>query len=108
MYCTFWQILEAGALPIFEAILNLDKPEEQALTARVLWTMTFDDDVATHVKSSKTLLDRLQMLSKSSDKTVKNNVKGLLYNIERISKKGKKGITLIDCIFYLKVVNKVE
>ncbi|XP_052084603.1 uncharacterized protein LOC127721834 [Mytilus californianus] len=87
------KILEAGALPLFEAILNLDKPEVQALTARVLWTMTFDDDVATHVKSSKTLLARLEMLSKSSDKAVKNNVTGLLYNIERISKKEKKDIT---------------
>ncbi|CAG2257469.1 unnamed protein product [Mytilus edulis] len=87
------KILEAGALPLFEAILNLDKPEEQALTARVLWTMTFDDDVATELKSSSNLLDRLEMLSKSSDKAVKNNVKGLLYNIERISKKEKKDIT---------------
>lgn len=100
MYFTFPQILEAGAIPIFEAILNLDKPEEQALTARVLWTLTFDDDVATHVKSTKTLLDRLEMLSKSSDKAVKNNVKGLLYNIERISKKEKKGITHIDFMIY--------
>ncbi|XP_076081662.1 uncharacterized protein LOC143052499 [Mytilus galloprovincialis] len=87
------KILEAGALSTFETILNLDKPEEQALTARVLWTMTFDDDVATELKSSNNLLDRLEVLSKSQDKAVKNNVKGLLYNIERISKKEKKDIT---------------
>ncbi|VDH92168.1 Hypothetical predicted protein [Mytilus galloprovincialis] len=88
---TGYVILEAGALSTFETILNLDKPDEQALTARVLWTMTFDDDVATELKSSNNLLDRLEVLSKSPDKAVKNNVKGLLYNIERISKKEKKG-----------------
>ncbi|XP_076081658.1 uncharacterized protein LOC143052497 isoform X1 [Mytilus galloprovincialis] len=77
------KILEAGALPIFQTILDLDKPEEQALTARVLWTMTFDDDVAKEVKSSKALLDKLEILSKSSDKAVRSNVKGLLYNIEQ-------------------------
>ncbi|XP_052084596.1 uncharacterized protein LOC127721827 isoform X2 [Mytilus californianus] len=81
------KILEAGALPIFQTILDLDKPEEQALTARVLWTMTFDDDVAKEVKSSKALLDKLQILSKSSDKAVRSNVKGLLYNLDHRSKK---------------------
>ncbi|XP_063436299.1 uncharacterized protein LOC134717735 [Mytilus trossulus] len=82
------KILEAGALPLFEAILNLDKPEEQALTARVLWTMTFDDDVATAVKSTKTLLARLQMLSKSSDKAVQNNEKGIQIWIDKEKMRG--------------------
>ncbi|XP_063437363.1 uncharacterized protein LOC134718645 isoform X2 [Mytilus trossulus] len=81
------KILEAGALPIFQTILDLDKPEEQALTARILWTMTFDDDVAKEVKSSKALLDKLEILSKSSDKAVRSNIKGLLYNIEQRCKK---------------------
>lgn len=90
-----FQILEAGALPIFQTILDLDKPEEQALTARVLWTMTFDDDVAKEVKSSKALLDKLEILSKSSDKAVRSNVKGLLYNIEQRCKKKVKGIVLV-------------
>ncbi|CAC5419666.1 unnamed protein product [Mytilus coruscus] len=84
------KILEAGALPIFQTIFNLDKPEEQTLTARVLWTMTFDDDVAKEVKASKALLDKLEILSKSSDKAVRSNVKGLLYNIDHRCKKKVK------------------
>ena len=93
--CIF-QILDEGALPIFLEVLKLELLEEQALTSRILWTMSFDGYVAKEIKSNKELMEKLQSLSQSGDKAVNMNVRGLLYTLNNLDTKSKG-----TCIYIL-------
>ena len=92
----YFQILDEGALPMFLEVLKLELLEEQALTSRILWTMSFDGYVAKEIKSNKILMEKLQSLSQSGDKAVNMNVRGLLYTLNNLDTKSKG-----TCIYIL-------
>ena len=75
----FLQIVDAGALPIFLDMLKGDHVEEQAITARALWTLSFDKDVCQQIIEFPEMMERLETLRSSGDKEVAKNVNGALF-----------------------------
>ena len=75
----FLQIVDAGALPIFLDMLKGDHVEEQAITARALWTLSFDKDVCQQIIEFPEMMERLETLRSSVDKEVAKNVNGALF-----------------------------
>ena len=73
------QIVDAGALPIFLDMLKGDHVEEQAITARALWTLSFDKDVCQQIIEFPEMMERLEALRSSGDKEVAKNVNGALF-----------------------------
>nr|XP_022304912.1 uncharacterized protein LOC111111976 isoform X2 [Crassostrea virginica] len=73
------KIVDAGALPIFLDMLKGDHVEEQAITARALWTLSFDKDVCQQIIEFPEMMERLEALRSSGDKEVTKNVNGALF-----------------------------
>ena len=84
------KILDEGALPIFLEVLKLEILEEQALTSRILWSMSFDGCVAKEIKLNEKLMEKVHSLSQSCDKAVNMNVRGLLYTLNNQHTKSKE------------------
>ena len=76
----FLQIIDdAEALPIFSDLLKGDFPDEQGMAAKALWNLSFDKDVATQIREYPEMMQTLEKLRSSYDKTVVRNVNGLLF-----------------------------
>ncbi|KAK3095310.1 hypothetical protein FSP39_013076, partial [Pinctada imbricata] len=73
------KIIDAESLPIFLDLLKGEFPEEQAIAAKALWNLSFDKDVATKIKEHPEMMESLEKLKSSYDKSVQRNVNGLLF-----------------------------
>lgn len=73
------QIIDAGALPVFLKILNDNHPEDQVITARAIWSLSFDDGVCQQIKEFPNMKQKLEDLKSSKDEEIAENVNGTLY-----------------------------
>ena len=81
-------------MPIFLEVLKLGNLEEQVITSRILWTMSFNDYVANEMKLNTELTEKLKSLLESRDQTVKRNVHRTLYTLKNLTMISK-GIYII-------------
>ncbi|XP_062585822.1 uncharacterized protein LOC134247482, partial [Saccostrea cucullata] len=73
------KIIEAGALPVFLEMLKGEHTEEQAITARAIWNLSFDKEVCQQIVEYPEMIERLESLTNSQDKIVAKNVSGALF-----------------------------
>ncbi|KAJ8311371.1 hypothetical protein KUTeg_010726 [Tegillarca granosa] len=72
-------IIDAGALPVFLNMLKSDNEEDQAMTARAIWTLAFDKDVLQSITQYEEMMPTLEKLKDSPNKDVQKNVSGALF-----------------------------
>lgn len=75
----FIQIIDAGALPVFLNMLKSENEEDQAMTARAIWTLAFDKDVLQSITQYEEMMPTLEKLKDSPNKDVQKNVNGALF-----------------------------
>ncbi|XP_033724963.1 uncharacterized protein LOC117314961 isoform X1 [Pecten maximus] len=88
------KIVEAGALPIFMKMLKSESVEEHAVTARALWTLSFDKDVCQQIVEYPDMMTSIEKLRESSDSDVRKNVNGALFVLKGendVSKRPRSG-----------------
>ncbi|XP_060073449.1 uncharacterized protein LOC132553238 [Ylistrum balloti] len=88
------KIIEAGALPIFMKMLKSDSDEEHVVTARAIWTLSFDKDVCQQIVDHPDMMTSLEKLRESGDSEVRKNVNGALFVLKGendVSKRPKSG-----------------
>ncbi|XP_048750552.1 uncharacterized protein LOC125662391 isoform X2 [Ostrea edulis] len=73
------KIIDAGALPVLLQMLKGEHSEEQAITSRAIWTLSFDKEVCQQIVEFPEMLERLESLKSSQDKEVLKNVNGALF-----------------------------
>ena len=60
------QIVEAGALPIFNIMLQKGDAEQQESAARAIWGLAFDDNARKRILAEPELMQNLELLTASS------------------------------------------
>ena len=74
-----FQIIEEGAIPLFMKMLLHDDPREHSVTARCIWTLSFDKGVRQKLIDYESLVPTLEKLADSSEKDVHKNASGALW-----------------------------
>lgn len=66
-------------MPVFLKILKDKFVKEQAITAKVIWLLSFEKDVREKIKSFKGMMEILEDLKTSEDEKVGKYVNGALF-----------------------------
>ena len=53
--------------------------EEQTVSTKAIWTLSFDKDVAQKIREFEDMMPTLEKLTASPDKNVEKNAKGALF-----------------------------
>ena len=84
-----FQIVEAGALPLFVLMLNCDEIDEQICAATALWNLSFERTSRDRIQKEPGCIEALQNLQKSDNETASYEANGALFIIEKNS--GRNG-----------------
>ncbi|XP_041356433.1 uncharacterized protein LOC121373745 [Gigantopelta aegis] len=97
------RIIDEGAIPLFMKMLLHDDPREHSVTARCIWTLSFDKGVKQKFIDYQNLVPTLEKLADSSDKEVHKNASGALWilkgEIDPTSERPKSAVKAKSHIF---------
>ncbi|CAM9500750.1 unnamed protein product [Lampetra planeri] len=75
------KIHDEGAVPIMVQLMRSGKSKEQRFAAKVVWQISFDEEIRTVLQKDEELLQQLEELSSSQDKDVATVAEGALWVI---------------------------
>ncbi|XP_032809682.1 uncharacterized protein LOC116942174 [Petromyzon marinus] len=75
------KIHDEGAVPIMVQLMRSGKSKEQRFAAKVVWQISFDEEIRTVLQKDEELLQQLEELSSSQDKDVAAVAEGALWVI---------------------------
>ena len=74
--------MDADALPLLVEMLGAKSEEKQYTAARLLWTLSFDEDVKQRIIAEPGCVDALNELTASQNSGVKKQASGTLWKIQ--------------------------
>ena len=66
-------------MKVFVEMLNDNHQEDQVITARTIWSLSFDDGVCHQIKAVAEMKQKLEDLKSSKIEEIAKNVNGTLY-----------------------------